>query len=114
MRPELRDKTEQGETAASRVTFVFGTGRRICPGMHAAKQNLLLGLAKILWAFEILPPEGVATIDLSMETGFVFENFFLRPKDFDVVLRMREKHSADDISKHYADAYQAEAEFLGW
>ncbi|KAF1826658.1 cytochrome P450 [Dissoconium aciculare CBS 342.82] len=114
MRPELRDKTEQGETAASRVTFVFGTGRRICPGMHAAKQNLLLGLAKILWAFDILPPEGEATIDLSMETGFVFENFFLRPKDFDVVLRMREKRSADDISKHYSDAYQAEAEFLGW
>lgn len=36
--------------------FSFGAGRRICPGMHLAENSLFITIAKILWAFEILPP----------------------------------------------------------
>ncbi|KAF2099884.1 putative O-methylsterigmatocystin oxidoreductase [Rhizodiscina lignyota] len=39
--------------------FSFGAGRRICPGMHLAENSLFITIAKILWAFEILPPSGL-------------------------------------------------------
>jgi hypothetical protein len=80
--------------------------------MHSAKQNLLLGLAKVLWAFDILPPEG-KEIDLSLETGFVQE-LALHPKDFDVILKLRDRGAKEDIMGHYSQTYDAEAEVMGW
>lgn len=35
--------------------FVFGFGRRICPGTELAMQSMWIGMASILWAFEIKP-----------------------------------------------------------
>ncbi|KAI1456408.1 cytochrome P450 [Annulohypoxylon moriforme] len=34
---------------------VFGFGRRICPGMYVALQSLYIAMARMLWAFEVLP-----------------------------------------------------------
>lgn len=31
----------------------FGSGRRMCPGMHVASNTLLLAIARIVWAFNI-------------------------------------------------------------
>ncbi|KAL2830286.1 cytochrome P450 [Aspergillus cavernicola] len=96
----------------ARVTYDLGAGRRICPGMHSAKHNLLLGLAKVLWAFDVLPPKG-KEIDLSLETGFV-PDIALHPKDFDVVLRLREGRTRGEVLDHYSSAYEGEAELMGW
>ncbi|KAI0455763.1 cytochrome P450 [Xylaria acuta] len=100
------------EASGPRVTYDFGAGRRICPGMHLAKLNMLLGVAKILWAFEILPPKG-KEIDLSLETGLV-QGTALHPKDFDVVLKLRDRRFKEDIMEHYSQTYEAEAEVFGW
>ncbi|KAG8947347.1 hypothetical protein FRC04_010795 [Tulasnella sp. 424] len=35
--------------------FVFGFGRRICPGSELAMQTMWIGMASILWAFEVKP-----------------------------------------------------------
>jgi len=35
---------------------IFGSGRRICPGRHLAVRILCLTIARILTAFDILPP----------------------------------------------------------
>ncbi|EXJ53388.1 uncharacterized protein A1O5_13377 [Cladophialophora psammophila CBS 110553] len=40
----------------ARDHFNFGSGRRICPGMHLAENSLFITIAKILWAFQIAPP----------------------------------------------------------
>ncbi|KAI0445797.1 cytochrome P450 [Xylaria telfairii] len=100
------------EASSTRVTYDFGAGRRICPGMHLAKLTLLLGMAKILWAFEIVPPEG-KEIDLSIETGLV-QGTALHPKDFDIVLKLRDEHFKKDIMEHYSQTYEAEAQVFGW
>ncbi len=102
------------EASSSRVTYGFGAGRRICPGMHTAKQSLMLGLAKLLWAFDVLPPGGGKEIDLSVETGFVQGLITFHPKDFDVVLKPRPGRSARDVLDHYSQTHKAEAEFMGW
>ncbi|KAI1173366.1 cytochrome P450 [Nemania sp. FL0916] len=100
------------EASSARATYDFGAGRRICPGMHLAKQNLLLGMAKMLWAFELLPPEG-KEIDLSVETGLV-QGTALHPKEFDLVLKLRDESLKQEIMDHYAQTYEGEADMMGW
>ncbi|KAI0298398.1 cytochrome P450 [Multifurca ochricompacta] len=39
-------------------TMPFGFGRRVCPGMHVALQSTFISIARILWAFDLSPPEG--------------------------------------------------------
>ncbi|KAJ4351218.1 uncharacterized protein N0V89_006557 [Didymosphaeria variabile] len=100
------------EASGARVTYDFGAGRRICPGMYLAKHSVLLGLAKMIWAFDILPPKG-KEIDLDLETGYIQE-VALRPKDFDVSFRLRVGRAPEDITNHYSQAYEAEAKVMGW
>ena len=39
--------------AMDRDHYIFGWGRRICPGMHLAEASVLLLVARLLWAFDI-------------------------------------------------------------
>jgi cytochrome P450 len=112
MRPDRAHDQVHGEGSSSRANYDFGAGRRICPGMHSAKQSLVLGLVKMLWAFDILPPDDTE-IDLSLETGFIQE-FALHPKNFDVILKLRVGRTKEDIMEHYSQAYITEAEAMGW
>ncbi|KAI5462036.1 cytochrome P450 [Mariannaea sp. PMI_226] len=112
MRPDEAHDPARLEGSGPRLTFAFGAGRRICPGMDSARQSLMLGLAKVLWAFDILPPEG-KEIDLEMETGFI-SDLALRPKEFDVVLKLREKRTREDIMNHYYKSYESQAAVMGW
>ena len=97
---------------SSRPIYDFGAGRRVCPGAAAAKQGLLLGLAKILWAFDILPRND-KDLDMSLETGYT-QKVALHPNDCDVVLKLRDGRSMEDILEHYSQAYEAEAQMMGW
>ncbi|KAI0740353.1 cytochrome P450 [Earliella scabrosa] len=47
--------------------FVFGFGRRICPGQHMAEATLLLTCASLLWAFEIGPPVSENGVSMPVE-----------------------------------------------
>jgi cytochrome P450 len=42
--------------ASARDHWAFGAGRRICSGLHLAENSMFIVLAKMLWAFDILPP----------------------------------------------------------
>jgi cytochrome P450 len=41
--------------ASQRDHFTFGSGRRICQGMHVAERSLFLGMSRMLWGFNITP-----------------------------------------------------------
>ena len=47
----LGEKPEQDPTE-----FVFGFGRRICPGRHVADASIWIAMAKVLSAFDVLRP----------------------------------------------------------
>ena len=54
--PERFIKSELGmkpgaNTKAHRKNFVFGAGRRICPGESFARQSIALNTMNLLWAF---------------------------------------------------------------
>lgn len=50
-------------------SYPFGLGRRMCPGDQFAIQTLMVGLSKLIWAFDLVV-EGPAP-DLSIENGYV-------------------------------------------
>lgn len=51
---ELASELANGDWE-KRDHFGYGSGRRICPGMHVAERNLFLAIAKVLWALDIEP-----------------------------------------------------------
>ncbi|GES65194.1 related to O-methylsterigmatocystin oxidoreductase [Aspergillus terreus] len=100
------------EASTALVTYDLGAGRRICPGMHSAKHSLVLALAKVFWALEILPPKG-KKIDLSLDNGFI-QAIALHPNELDVVFKVSDGLTKEDIMNHYSQAYKGEAEVMGW
>jgi len=62
----------------------FGWGRRICPGANLAENSLYIALAKILWAFDVQPKEGVR-----YDTFAYTEGFNIRPQKFECEIRVR-------------------------
>lgn len=56
--PEIFRPERFLETKEPRLTsfeLPFGFGRRICPGMHNARNSIFINVARLLWAFDILP-----------------------------------------------------------
>jgi cytochrome P450 len=62
----------------------FGWGRRICPGANLAENSLYIALAKILWAFDIQPKDGV-----KYDTFAYTEGFNIRPQKFECEIHIR-------------------------
>ncbi|KAK3071707.1 hypothetical protein LTR53_008173 [Teratosphaeriaceae sp. CCFEE 6253] len=62
----------------------FGWGRRICPGADLAANSLYIALAKLIWAYDILPVEG-REYDIFDYT----DGFNVRPKPFECIIRVR-------------------------
>ncbi|KAJ5699992.1 Cytochrome P450 [Penicillium majusculum] len=58
----------------------YGAGRCVCPGIHLAERNLIIGVAKLFWAFEFLnPPPPLATMIFQLTPALV-EGFFIAPR----------------------------------
>lgn len=62
----------------------FGWGRRICPGGDLAVNSLFIALARLLWAYDILPCEGTI-----YDTFAYTEGFNIRPRRFECIIRIR-------------------------
>ena len=77
----------------------FGWGRRICPGADLAVNSLFIALAKILWAFDILPIEG-RKYDIFAYT----DGFNVRPQKFECIVRVRSKEHQRVLEAEQKDA----------
>jgi cytochrome P450 len=62
----------------------FGWGRRICPGADLASNSLFIALARLIWAYDVLPREGE-----TYDTFAYTEGFNIRPRKFECVIRSR-------------------------
>jgi cytochrome P450 len=77
---------------ADRDHYGYGSGRRLCPGIHLAERNLFLALAKIVWAFDIEPVRDAAghvfEPDTSREKGYS-SGFLVCAEDFPCNVKVR-------------------------
>ncbi|KAH9956358.1 cytochrome P450 [Russula dissimulans] len=84
----------------SDFTLPFGFGRRVCPGMHVALRSTFISVARIFWAFDLLPAADGRIIDptKTVDRGATRESapfqFHLRVRHPDVE-RIVEAESAE-------------------
>ncbi|KAJ9628839.1 hypothetical protein H2203_002742 [Taxawa tesnikishii (nom. ined.)] len=78
---------------------VFGVGRRICPGANLAENSLYIALSKLLWAYDILPIEG-----MHYDTFDYTEGFNIRPKPFKCRISVRSEAHRRVLEREEKDA----------
>ncbi|KAL2014879.1 hypothetical protein VTN00DRAFT_2404 [Thermoascus crustaceus] len=73
----------------------FGWGRRVCPGAGLAQNSLFIALAKLLWAYDVLPVREEDGSERTYDRFAYTEGFNVRPRPFECVIRVRsEAHRA--------------------
>lgn len=92
---------------ANRDHYIYGSGRRICPGIHLAERSMFLGVAKLLWGFSIsqkLDADGwPIPIDTDPVTGYS-EGFLVCPKPFECDFHVRSETRRATILREFAKA----------
>ncbi|GME25889.1 uncharacterized protein K452DRAFT_322925 [Neofusicoccum parvum] len=73
--PKLAPEYVAGGGWEKRDHYGYGAGRRICPGMYLAERNMLLSIAKLIWAFrferQVGPDDGLPLpVDPDPVTGY--------------------------------------------
>ncbi|KAJ8072218.1 hypothetical protein PM082_015776 [Marasmius tenuissimus] len=69
--PDRYLKTEFGtkpgiDDSCWRSTLPFGTGRRLCPGIHLAHISLMLSAMNLVWAFDFRPAKDLSGKDIPL------------------------------------------------
>lgn len=94
-----------GPDVGERDHFTFGSGRRICQGMHVAERSLFLGISRILWAFNIEPVISDATgKPLLPDPDSYTQGFVVMPEKFQARITPRSQERADFIRQEWASA----------
>ena len=90
--------------------YGYGSGRRLCPGIHLAERGLFIALAKVLWAFDIAPqpgPDG-RPISINADPAEGYTDGFLRcAKPFQVDIRPRSVQRWQTIEHEFTEAERA-------
>ena len=68
----------------NRDHYAYGTGRRICVGIHLAERTQWRITARLLWAFNIRPMVDEDDREIELDTDAYEEGFLIVPKDFGV------------------------------
>ncbi len=99
--------------AMGRDHYVFGWGRRICPGMHLAEASMLLLVSRILWGFHLSTAKDKDGRDIKVtadpEKAYT-HSAFANPKAFPMSLSLRCKERGEVIRKSYQDALKTWSE----
>ncbi|KAL6645985.1 hypothetical protein ACP70R_017593 [Stipagrostis hirtigluma subsp. patula] len=78
--PERFLHNRAAEVEGKEFGFIpFGTGRRLCPGLHMAEPIVLLILASLMHAFEWWLPDGVSAEQLDVSEKFTAANVLVAP-----------------------------------
>tara|TARA_R110002003_G_scaffold206_22_gene15871 strand:+ start:11539 stop:12555 length:1017 start_codon:yes stop_codon:yes gene_type:complete len=93
--------------ALARDHWSFGAGRRICSGVHLAENSMFIVLAKLLWAFDILPPADEAGQLIPVDTdddAFDAEGSMTTAKVYKVRWRARNEEARETVVREAAEA----------
>ncbi|GFN20990.1 hypothetical protein AtubIFM56815_011436 [Aspergillus tubingensis] len=92
--------------------YIYGAGRRLCPGIHLSERNMFLGAAKLLWAFNFEPARdekgNPIPIDADPTTSYT-EGFLVCPRPYKCNVAPRCSAHADTILREFT---WAESEVL--
>jgi cytochrome P450 len=87
--------------------YVYGSGRRLCPGIHLAERNLFIAVAKLLWAFDFEPSRDEKgrpmELDVESETAYT-EGLMHGPKDYNCIVKVRSEARRETIMREFTTA----------
>ncbi|CAE6494377.1 unnamed protein product [Rhizoctonia solani] len=92
----MAESLAQGDPL-KRDHFAFGAGRRVCPGIQKAEQDIFIAISRLLWAFDFSAPVGVS-ISTDYSTVFMGEGVRI-PKKFPLVITPRSQRRAQTIEE---------------
>lgn len=91
---------------AERGQWGFGSGRRMCPGMHVAQNTLLLAISRILWAFQIEPAKGERGNEIGIDRDAVVGGLAAAPAPFLCSIKPRSEERAALVRAEWAKAQE--------
>ncbi|EJD01999.1 cytochrome P450 [Fomitiporia mediterranea MF3/22] len=91
----------------------FGFGRRICPGLHLARNSLFINIARLLWAFDILPALDENGKEIIPDSWNYTDGFNSKPVTFDCRFIPRSERVVETIKSEY-DAAQGKLASWSW
>ena len=92
---------------SKRDHFTFGAGRRLCQGIHIAERSLFLGIARLVWAFNIDPVIDSNGKPIMPDTDSYTLGFVVSPVPFKVRLTPRSNERAEIIREEWKQAQLA-------
>ncbi|KAL1866482.1 hypothetical protein Daus18300_006717 [Diaporthe australafricana] len=102
--PLLAPEYVAGGDWTKRDHFGYGAGRRICPGMYLAERNMLLSIAKLIWAFSFEAQTGAdgkpMRVDSDPVTGY-HAGFLYCPKEYPCKPVLRSEKIRETVLKEY-------------
>ncbi|KAL0264606.1 hypothetical protein SLS55_000556 [Diplodia seriata] len=88
-----------------RDQFGFGAGRRICQGMHVAERSLLLGIARLMWGFNITPAIDKATGKPKLpEQDKLVGGLVVLPDKYEACIKPRSERHAEMMRAAWAES----------
>jgi len=87
-----------------RQNWIFGSGRRLCQGMHIAERSLFMGIARMLWAFNFERAVDERGVPYPVDIDDFVGGIAVQPADFKVNIVPRSKEKADIIRQSWKDA----------
>lgn len=89
---------------SERDHFIFGTGRRICQGMHIAERSLFLGISRLLWDLTIEPAVDRDGVQIVLNPDKYTQGFPVMPESFRRKITPRSGRKADRVRQEWYKA----------
>ncbi|KAF7369234.1 putative cytochrome P450 [Mycena venus] len=94
-----------------RPTFVFGAGRRICPGLHVAQHTINLNVMNLLWAFDFSKAVDANGNTIEVDVMDYFTGLTSKPREFKCKITPRSAEKAEIIQREYHEAADTFSKF---
>ena len=82
----------------------FGFGRRICPGMHLARNSIFINIARLMWAFDIQPALDAEGKPIIPDSTNYTDGFNSIPVSFQCRIVPRNEKVIETIKSEYDSA----------
>jgi cytochrome P450 len=91
--------------ASKRDQYTFGSGRRICQGVHIAQRSLFLGISRMLWGFNISPKMRNGK-KVPIDPDQLTQGFVCMPETFECDITPRSAERTRMIRDDWQKAYK--------
>ncbi|KAJ7108007.1 cytochrome P450 [Mycena crocata] len=87
-----------------RPNWVFGVGRRICPGMHLAQNSININTMNLLWAFDFKQDTDAGGNPVEIDTFDFHKGILTGPNPFRCKITPRSPERAEIIEHEFLEA----------